>query len=424
MPDLPGAAEWLLVVVGLTTIWLAIGLFVSRRLAHRPALAHRVLGLCMLAAVLTPLLRVAAALCGFGLFVDPGPTSRFHAEVPGGRAPPEDVINLDGPVSLLACIWAVFSLLLLLRLLIALRQSRRLARSAELESEPDLLADLKKAAGVDSALRLGRHPEVTTPMLWSWGQPVLLLPPILMPVGLDPKVVFQHELAHLRRGDAKWALLAEVIFACLFWHPLAWLTRRRLALYAEFACDDAVLASGVSAPSYATTLLDLAVGECTIGALAITSQLSRRVRRLLRPGLNPYPTCARFWTALLVVVMLVASTGLALARSRHELREPLKDKSLPAVSAPPPRMAQVFSTKLSTSPPRTPAFAPKAQRFLLSGLFPPLSLVKDMVGKTPSPSFMGLSPIPSIHALVPPNVRKVLWLKDSQPASPKDKGSP
>ncbi len=37
----------------------------------------------------------------------------------------------------------------------------------------------------------------------------------------EQRLVLQHELTHLRRGDALWSLLAELTFALLWFHPLA-----------------------------------------------------------------------------------------------------------------------------------------------------------------------------------------------------------
>lgn len=54
-------------------------------------------------------------------------------------------------------------------------------------------------------------------------------------------MVLRHELTHLRRGDALWSLLAELAFALLWFHPLAWLARPRFRLDQELACDERVL---------------------------------------------------------------------------------------------------------------------------------------------------------------------------------------
>lgn len=57
----------------------------------------------------------------------------------------------------------------------------------------------------------------------------------------EQRLVLQHELTHLRRGDALWSLLAELATALLWFHPLAWLALPRLRLDQELACDERVL---------------------------------------------------------------------------------------------------------------------------------------------------------------------------------------
>lgn len=70
--------------------------------------------------------------------------------------------------------------------------------------------------------------------------------------------ILAHELAHARRGDPWIAFLASVN-TCIFWfHPLAWWLRRRLAVLAEHAADDAALAVSADTKSYALLLLETA----------------------------------------------------------------------------------------------------------------------------------------------------------------------
>ena len=72
----------------------------------------------------------------------------------------------------------------------------------------------------------------------------------------EQRLVLQHELTHLRRGDALWSLLAELTFALLWFHPLAWLARPRFRLDQELACDECVLRrSPQDEAKYARTLL-------------------------------------------------------------------------------------------------------------------------------------------------------------------------
>jgi len=71
----------------------------------------------------------------------------------------------------------------------------------------------------------------------------LLLPPDFLDrfQPHEQRLILQHELAHLRRGDPLWLLLAELTAVALWFHPLAWLALPRLRLDQELACDECVL---------------------------------------------------------------------------------------------------------------------------------------------------------------------------------------
>lgn len=70
------------------------------------------------------------------------------------------------------------------------------------------------------------------------------------------QLVLQHEITHLRRGDALWTLLGELMLALLWFHPLAWLALSRLRLDQELACDEQVLRQfPQDEAAYAHTLL-------------------------------------------------------------------------------------------------------------------------------------------------------------------------
>ena len=64
-----------------------------------------------------------------------------------------------------------------------------------------------------------------------------------------------HELAHVKRRD-NWTLLLTKLAQTVYWfHPLVWWLSARLSDEQELACDDRVLAAGVSAPAYAEMLI-------------------------------------------------------------------------------------------------------------------------------------------------------------------------
>ena len=68
--------------------------------------------------------------------------------------------------------------------------------------------------------------------------------------------ILAHELAHLRRRDHWVRRLVLIAGLAWWWHPVYWLTRRRLDAEAELACDEwAVAAIPEGRLAYAEALL-------------------------------------------------------------------------------------------------------------------------------------------------------------------------
>lgn len=72
------------------------------------------------------------------------------------------------------------------------------------------------------------------------------------------RMVLLHELAHVKRGDLLFELLAQLATALYWFNPLVWLAAYRLRVERERACDDSVINTGVRQSEYATQLLTVA----------------------------------------------------------------------------------------------------------------------------------------------------------------------
>ncbi len=79
-----------------------------------------------------------------------------------------------------------------------------------------------------------------------------LLPRIWLPSGIDRllspaemRAVLLHEATHARRRDNLIRLVQELVLCAFWFHPLAWLTSARLALYRELSCDESVVDSAL-----------------------------------------------------------------------------------------------------------------------------------------------------------------------------------
>ena len=194
---------------------------------------------------------------------------RFVSTPPDAPAVARSVIASDSPANglpslptVFVSIWITGAVIGCSVLVAGLLRLRKLAAA----STPVSSGTWREVAD-EAALRYGvrrpvrilccRHPT----MLATWG---LLKPTILLPAGAGDwppdrvHVVLHHELAHVRRGDWGVALTATVLRTVYWFNPLLWIACRRLRHESERACDDLVLASGISGAEYATHLLAVA----------------------------------------------------------------------------------------------------------------------------------------------------------------------
>lgn len=185
----------------------------------------------------------------------------------------------DGAAVVVAAMWAtgvVISLLPVLMTLFRLRMMRRSAREWTGESPQPV-----------HRARVLVHEQLSTPMTFGWRRPVILLPADADTWSkADAQRAFAHELEHVRRRDWPVHVLARIVCAFYWFHPLVWEAWRQLHLEADRACDDAVV-SGSEAREFAEQLVALAerIGpRLTAPALSMTGgDLATRVNALLNP---------------------------------------------------------------------------------------------------------------------------------------------
>ncbi|MFG6460399.1 M56 family metallopeptidase [Roseateles sp. DXS20W] len=191
----------------------------------------------------------------------------------------------------LAAVWLLGAVLLLAGLTLQWLWLGRAVRRLPALADPRwqalaarLAADLRVPP---PALRLAR-PGWASPLLAPGRQ--LCLPAWCLDLPDDEaRAVLGHELAHLRRRDPAWRLLAAVLQALLWPQLLNRVALRRLDLLAELACDAAAAAPAGQRLALAQSLLRCAEALKTgrhgpalaCGAASAGSPLLARVRRLL-----------------------------------------------------------------------------------------------------------------------------------------------
>jgi beta-lactamase regulating signal transducer with metallopeptidase domain/Flp pilus assembly protein TadD len=177
--------------------------------------------------------------------------------------------------------------LVLLGIVAGMTRAGQLARRAEPVLDTASLGVFEWARermGVRSKVALAQSPVVTVPIVTGILRPVLLLPATSRSWSADRlRIVFLHELAHVRRGDAAALLLGRIATALFWFHPLVWSLARAARRESERACDDLVLASGVRASEYADQLLEIgALGGARDRLAGATLAVARRSSLELR----------------------------------------------------------------------------------------------------------------------------------------------
>jgi uncharacterized protein (TIGR03435 family) len=209
---------------------------------------------------------------------------------------------------------------------------------------------------------------ITVPATVGWLHPRILLPPEWHEWDREKlDAVLAHEGAHVRRRDTLTALFARVN-RCIFWfHPLAWMLERRLALLAEQACDESSVAALGDRTRYAHLLLEMASvvdgshGRLQYHALTMASRthIPRRIESLLQEGRTFSRGLA--WTGW-AAVMLCGIPVVCGAGAVDLEREPaLLQLEMPKWATPKLPSAEVLFAQSRPSPPEPVSAPPAAQ---------------------------------------------------------------
>jgi beta-lactamase regulating signal transducer with metallopeptidase domain len=207
------------------------------------------------------------------------------AELPAARSAPSSGLDV---AAALAAAWALGALLVTARLALGLARSRAVVRRAS--AAPSWACAAARAArviGVSADVR--ETDELDTPAVTGVLSPVVLVPRASAAWSFERRyAVLLHELAHVRQRDCLAQILAQLACAAHWFNPLVWLATRRLRRERELAADDAVLAAGARASSYAEDLLAIAGVEryaravpAGVLGMAERSELASRITSII-----------------------------------------------------------------------------------------------------------------------------------------------
>jgi beta-lactamase regulating signal transducer with metallopeptidase domain len=203
-------------------------------------------------------------------------------------------ITQGSAATTLLMVWLLGAILMFTRLCFRIRAGRRHAQVAAgqgaLEAKQNFIAD-----GIPVRFAESRH----APAVHGF-----LRPHISLPQGIhrllsehELNAVLIHELTHARRRDNLIRLIHEVGLCALWFHPLAWITGSRLALYRELSCDEAVI-QNARGEDLVSALAKLAEPEeAFLMQASASSFLMNRLPRLT--AVQPLPTSRTASTVLI-----------------------------------------------------------------------------------------------------------------------------
>jgi len=202
----------------------------------------------------------------------------------------------------------------------------------------DLLEDCKAEMGIRIILGVVTTDKVTSPALFGFIRPRLLLPKGMLEIlsREELRYVFLHELAHLKRHDIYIGWLISLLQVLHWFNPLIWLAFYRVRTDRELACDALVLARTQSgqAKDYGRTIVSLLERFSRLqrlpamaGILETKAQLKRRIIMIARFKKNSYQ-----WSPLpVLLIVAIGCTSLSDMR-RSTLRDATVIGSGPAMT--------------------------------------------------------------------------------------------
>ena len=329
-------------------IVLALATWLVLRLVRpqRPAVEHGAWTAVLLGMLLLPLTGLATS--GFGL--SPGVALESAIPVlgkplaaqagslthPAAEMPTSDWWGICGLLFMLGTV------ILLARRLIAQQRVRRLLRQAE-PLECPALESLARASFRTAAGRtLPRQvwiPGAGAPFVYGAARPTIVLPREWSSWSAEKlEAVLLHELAHVFRRDGIVEALAAVVASVFWFHPLAYLLKRRLRALAETACDDHAVWVSRDREGYAQALLEIARNcrgyrTLPMTAMAQGASIGGRIERILgktrfESGLLSTAVARCVATVALVASLALSCVTLASAQGRGiELTGSVQDPS-------------------------------------------------------------------------------------------------
>ena len=329
----------------------------------RASLRHLVIASSFAALIALPVLIAAAPAMTIDVPVTASPAAAASVTVPSAAndrmvstyidaTQPWPTVSIGGA---LRAIWLAGTIAFLIPVAAVLWRLSMIRRTGLPTAwRRDELAQLARERGVAKPVEVVEHEAVPGPMTFGINRPVIVLPPDARQWSdAELRRALMHELEHIQRGDWIMQIMARVVAACYWFHPMVWMAWRRLCLEAERSCDDAVVMSE-ERTDYAEQLVTLAQRMSAtpvqpLLGMANRSDLSTRVTAVLddrlRRGRAGYALVTGTVVASAIVVATVAPVR-AVAKPNADIVAASKESSQRRTLAAGDRKSRALDTEL------------------------------------------------------------------------------
>ena len=200
-----------------------------------------------------------------------------------------------------------------------------------------LLPIMKKKLGIRRHVRLAYSPILRSPVLVGLTKPTIYLP-LSSTIHLDMRLVYHHELTHLKHKDLGVKAITLFVSALHWFNPLVHLLRQEIHTWSEFSCDEKVVQemSFEDRKRYGETILSVMAGARSVPVQFCSSlsgegkQLKRRLTMMF--DVKKMNKKHRMITIGALCLIAVASTSTAVWASNHTPK--VESKATEAVPAP------------------------------------------------------------------------------------------
>lgn len=180
----------------------------------------------------------------------------------------------------------------------------------------ELFSDMRCKARIRDNVSVRQSWIVSVPQVTGWIRPMVLLPAQTYQEE-ELRLIFAHELMHVKHRDILIKNLGMIVRAVHFMNPIAWWYCRLLNRWSEFACDYEVCCKNHNMKHYYTVLLNMAQ-ECQRSDMVVSriiegrSELYERIRHVaMSYKKRPIP---RVTTALILsAVVAISGSTVCLA---------------------------------------------------------------------------------------------------------------